>query len=74
MRRIRPATVLLLALILVLGYSLVIRQRREARLRAALARYKVQAKGDLYIVMGSNAALDWARWHLARRGDQADRG
>jgi hypothetical protein len=59
MRHIRPVTVLLLALIVVLGYSLVIRQRREARLRAALALYKVRAKGSLDFVMGSGAALDW---------------
>jgi hypothetical protein len=62
MKRVRPVTVLLLALILVLGYCLVIRQRREARLRAALALYKVQAKGDLDIVLSSKsrkAALDW---------------
>jgi hypothetical protein len=55
----RPVTVLLLALILVLGYSLVIRQRRESRLRAALALYKVRARGDLDVVMSWSAALDW---------------
>jgi hypothetical protein len=40
LRRIRPVTVLLLALIVVLGYSLAVQQRREARLRAALAVYE----------------------------------
>jgi hypothetical protein len=40
MKRVRLVTVLLLALILVLGYTLVIRQRREVRLRAVLALYK----------------------------------
>ena len=47
MKRIRPVTVLLLAMILVLGYSLVTRQRREARLRAALALYKGRATGEI---------------------------
>jgi hypothetical protein len=40
MKRVRPVTALLLVLIVVLGYSLAVRQRREARLRAALAVYK----------------------------------
>jgi hypothetical protein len=47
MKRIRPATVLLLALILVLGSTLVIRQRREARLREALALYKSRSQVEL---------------------------
>ena len=59
MKRIRPVTALLLALILVLGYSLVIRQRRESRLRAALALYKQRAGGALRLVMGANPTLDW---------------
>jgi hypothetical protein len=59
MKRIHPGTVLLLALILVLAYSLVIRQRREARLREALALYKERAGGDLRLVMRSNPPLEW---------------
>ncbi len=59
MKRIRPVTVLLLALILGLGYSFVIRQRRDARLRTALALYKGRALGDLQRVMGTYAPLDW---------------
>jgi hypothetical protein len=59
MKRIRPITVLLLAMILVLAYSLVVRQRREARLRAALALYKQRADGALRLVMGANPTLDW---------------
>ena len=59
MKRIRPVTVLLLAMILVLGYSLVVRQRREARLGAALALYKQRAGGALRLVMGANPTLDW---------------
>ena len=59
MKRPRPATVLLLTLILVLGYSLVVRQRREARLRAALATYKGRARGALNRVMAAAPALDW---------------
>jgi hypothetical protein len=59
MKRIRPVTVLLLALIVVLGYSLAMRQRREARLRAALALYKQRAAGDLRLVMDHYPGLDW---------------
>jgi hypothetical protein len=46
-------------LILVLGYSLVTRQRREARLRAALALYKGRATGDLVEIMGRSVPMDW---------------
>jgi hypothetical protein len=59
MKRIRPGTVLLLALILVLGYSLVIRQRREARLRAVLALYKGRAQRDVQHIMGKYHHLNW---------------
>jgi hypothetical protein len=59
MRCIRLATLVLLALIVVLGYSLVLRQNRETRLRAALALYKERAGIDLNLVMGSNPALAW---------------
>lgn len=59
MKRPRPATVLLLTLILVLGYSLVVRQRREARLRAALAIYKERAGGYLDREMAAARVLEW---------------
>lgn len=59
MNRVRPVTVLLLALILVLGYSLVIRQRRESRLRAALSLYKHRATGEIAELMGRSVGLDW---------------
>jgi hypothetical protein len=59
MKRIRPATVLLLASILVLGTTVAIRQRREARLREALALYKGRAQGQLRQVMGSHPSLSW---------------
>ena len=59
MKRPRPATVLLLTLILVLGYSLVVRQRREARLRAALATYKGRAGGFLNRAMAAARVLEW---------------
>lgn len=59
MKRIRPATVLLLALIVVLGYALAARQRREARLRAALSLYKQRAGDSLRSVMAAATALDW---------------
>ncbi len=75
MKRIRPVTVLLLAMILVLGYSLVTRQRREARLRAALALYKSRATGEIAGLMANRSpaiALDWPERHPAGRGDRAD--
>jgi hypothetical protein len=59
MKRFRPGTVLLVVLILVLGSSLVTRQRREARLRAALALYKSRATGDLVEIMGRSVPMDW---------------
>src|SRR5262245_38435319 len=59
LRRIRPITVLLVALIVVLGYSLVVRQHREARLRAALASYKGRATGDLTDILGRSVGMDW---------------
>ena len=59
MKRFRPGTALLVVLILVLGSSLVIRQRREARLRAALALYKSRATGDLVEIMGRSVPMGW---------------
>jgi hypothetical protein len=46
-------------LILVLGYFLAVRQRREARLRAALALYKSRATGEIADLMGRWIPLDW---------------
>jgi hypothetical protein len=59
MKRIRPATAPLLVLIVVLGYSLAIRQRREARLRAALAIYKSRATGEIAGQMGARITMHW---------------
>lgn len=60
LRRTRPVTLLLLALIVVLGYSLVVRQRREARLRAALAVYKGRNQATLSKYMRRGPApLRW---------------
>jgi hypothetical protein len=59
MKRIQPVTVLLLALIVVLGYSLVTRQRREARLREALALYKERATRQIADIMDWAIGLDW---------------
>lgn len=47
MKRIHIPTILLLALILVLGYFAAVGQRREARLRAALAMYRERAGRNL---------------------------
>ncbi len=59
MKRIRASTVLLLVLILALGYHLATGQRREARLRAALALYKGRATGDLVEIMDRSLPMDW---------------
>jgi hypothetical protein len=59
LRRIRPITVLLVVLILVLGYSLVVRQRREARLRAALAVYKGRNQVALAGIMKNRIRFGW---------------
>jgi hypothetical protein len=59
MKRVRPVTVILLALILVLGYSLAVRQRREARLRAALALYKKRATGEIVRLRGDLIPTGW---------------
>jgi hypothetical protein len=61
MKRIRSATIVLLALILALGYHLVTGQRREARLRAALALYKGRATDDLDKIMGRSVPMDWPK-------------
>jgi hypothetical protein len=59
MKRIRPGIVILLIVIAVLGSALVVRQRREARLRAALAAYKSQARGPIVRVLNGWQPVDW---------------
>jgi hypothetical protein len=59
LRRIRPVTVLLVVSILALGYSLVVRQRREARLRAALAVYKGRNQVALAGIMKTRVRFGW---------------
>lgn len=59
MKRPRPATVLLLALIVVLGYAVIRGQRREARLREALARYRSRAGDGPEQLMYAKLPLDW---------------
>jgi hypothetical protein len=63
MKPIRPSLVLLLVVILVLGYALTAQQRRVARLRSALARYKSQAHGQVIARLGAGAkiakGMDW---------------
>jgi hypothetical protein len=61
MKRTRPVTVLLLALILTLGYYLATGLRREARLRAALAIYKGRATDDLDKLMDRSVPMDWPK-------------
>jgi hypothetical protein len=59
MKRIRPVNVLLVALIVILGYSLATRQRREARLRAVLAVYQKRATDHIARIMGRSFTMDW---------------
>jgi hypothetical protein len=59
MKRIRLSTVLLLAVILVLGYVSIAAQRREARLREALAAYQSLSQGKLVSTLGGRGAIDW---------------
>ena len=61
MKRPRFSTLLLLALIAGLGYLTVEGQRREARLRAALAMYQSRAGKDLDWVMTQRPVTPWER-------------
>ena len=59
MKRIRPGIVILLIVIAVLGATLIVRQRREARLRAALAAYKSRSRGQIVRILGRWLPIDW---------------
>ena len=61
MKRPRFSTLLLVALIAGLGYLTVEGQRREARLRAALAMYQARAGKDLDWVMTQRPVTPWER-------------
>ena len=69
MKRLHLPTLLLLALIAGLGYFAVEGQRREARLRAALAMYQARAGKDLDWVMALRDLTPWERPEDARLGD-----
>jgi len=58
-RPIQIGTVLLLLVILVLGLALIMRQRREARLRAALADYQSRSRREIVRILGRRVAIDW---------------
>jgi hypothetical protein len=58
-KRIRFTDVLLLIVIFVLGYALDVQQRKEVRLRAALAQYKNRSHGEVVRSMGLVFPLDW---------------
>ncbi len=58
-RPIRLVTVLLVVLIVVLGYALSEKQRRTARLQAALTDYRAQSHGEMVQVLGGWAPLAW---------------
>jgi hypothetical protein len=59
MKRIRLSTVLLLVVILVLGYVSIEAQRREARLRDALASYKIRSQGQIVRTLDEWLPIDW---------------
>ncbi len=61
MKRFRPGTAVLVVLILVLGYFLALGQRREARLRAALALYEGRANGEIARYMDHGVGMDWPK-------------
>ena len=61
MKRFRPGTAVLVVLILVLGYFLALGQRREARLRAALALYEGRANGAIARYMDHGVGMDWPK-------------
>ncbi len=59
-RPVRPVTVLLLLAIVVLGSALIVQQRREARLREALAAYKGRSQGQIVRTLGTGwLQFDW---------------
>ncbi|MGP0065684.1 MAG: hypothetical protein ACLQGP_19030 [Isosphaeraceae bacterium] len=58
---IRLGTVLLLVLILMLGSVLIERQRREARLREALAAYRNRSQRQIASILGTRwYGIDWS--------------
>jgi hypothetical protein len=60
MKRIRLSTVLLLVVILVLGYVSIEAQRREARLRAALAAYQRRSERHIVsLLSGGWFPIEW---------------
>jgi hypothetical protein len=59
MKRIRLGSVLLLVVLVVLGCALIVQQRREERLRAALAAYQSRSQGAIVRIMGDSLPLDW---------------
>ncbi len=73
--RIRPVTAILVLAILVLGLIVTVRERREARLRSALAKFQNRAHQEIYSSLnnpisapGSSAALPltWGSWSSLR--------
>ena len=71
MKRFRPGTAVLVVLILVLGYFLALGQRREARLRAALAFYEGRANGAIARYMDHGVGP--STWTRLAQGDHARR-
>jgi hypothetical protein len=59
MKRIRPGIVILLIVIAVLGSALIVRQRREARLREALAAYRRNRRQEVLRLLDNRIPTDW---------------
>jgi hypothetical protein len=58
MRRVQAGTLILLLIIVALGYGLVVHQRREGRLRAALALYKRRSHQGFVRVLNRPVILE----------------
>src|SRR5262249_26888867 len=59
MRRLKLSTLILLIVILALGFALVVQQRREARLRAALELYRARGQEKLLDRLGEPLSLTY---------------
>ena len=57
-RPLRVSSLLLVVVMLVLGYALLREQRKEARLREALAAYKRRSQGQITAAIGGWHAVD----------------
>ena len=59
--RIRPVTVILVLAILVLGLLVTAQERREARLRSALAHFRNRAHQEIYSSLNIPIIASWMK-------------